>query len=164
VTKSVFSVTSLKKTFRLLIRRNKKGGITMKSLIFLVCALLFTGCSYQHAKSHEDRMGKCKEGYQMALRSGIRDLTENVIFQIVLKRMNGHLGDTNQLEAELSQLVMVCEDESTRKKAELALRFLNNMSKFNIANIRADYYDENKMFYLLEEYLNVNTPEYTQVK
>ena len=136
----------------------------MKSLIFIVYALFITGCSFQHTKSLDDRLDDCKEGYLMALRSGKRELTENVIFQIMLKKMHGYLEDTKQLETELSHLVIVSEDESTRKKAELALCFLNNMSNFNIVNIRAKYYDENKLYDLMEEYLSTDTPEYSRVK
>lgn len=136
----------------------------MKSLIFLVCALFITGCSHQHTKSLDDRMDDCKEGYLLALRSGSRDLTESVIFQIILKKMNGYLEDTEQIEKELSRLVLAAKDESTSKKAELALRFLNNTSNVNTANIRSIYYEENKLFYLLEEYLGPPIPDYTQVK
>ena len=109
-------------------------------------------------------MEKCRVGYQMALRSGIDDLTENVIYQIVLKRMYGYLEDTESLETELSQLIMVSEDESTRKKAELAYFFLNSISNFEIAKIRMKYNDEIKLFQLLEEHFTAHTPEYTQVK
>jgi hypothetical protein len=91
-------------------------------------------------------------------------MTENVIFQIVLKRMNGYLGDTGELERELSQLVLVSEDESTRKKAQFALYFLTSIDSLDIATFRAEYYDENKMYYMLEEYINQHSPEYTQVK
>jgi len=164
VTKSDFVVTSLLVTFRLMKRQNKKGGITMKSLVFLVCALFITACSFQHAKSLNDRVEDCKVGYQMALHSGACDMTENVIFQIVLKKMNGYLGDTKALERELSQLILVCEDESTRKKAELALNFLTSVSDIEIASIRSEYYDETKMYHMLEEYFSEHSPEYTQVK
>jgi hypothetical protein len=154
----------MKKTFRLPNRRHKKGGSTMKSLIFLVCALFITGCSHQYTKSLDDRMDDCKKGYILALRSGSRDLTESVIFQIILKKMNGYLEDTEQIEDELSRLVLVAKDESTRKKAKLAHLFLNNTSNVNTANIRSIYYEENKLFYLLEEYLGPPIPDYTQVK
>jgi hypothetical protein len=136
----------------------------MKSLIFLVYALFITGCSYQHAKSLDERMEDCKVGYQMALQSGLSDMTESVIFQIVLKKLNGYLGDTEELESELSQLILVSDNESTRKKAELALYFLTNIDDFEIATIRAEYYDENKLYRNLEEYFSEHTPEYTQVK
>ena len=164
MTKSELVVTSLFETIRLLNRQNTKGGLTMKSLIFFAGVFFMTSCSYQHAKSLDDRMESCQVGYQMALRSGNHDLTENVIFQIVIKRMNGYLEDTKRLEAELSQLILVSEDESTRKKAELALYFLTGMNTFNIAKIRTEYYDENKLFHMLEKYFDDRTPEYTQVK
>jgi hypothetical protein len=136
----------------------------MKSLVFLVYALLITGCSYQHAKSVDERIEDCKEGYLLALRSGKRDLTECVIFQIIVKKMNGYFEDTEQLETELSHLVLVGNDESTRKKAEFALRFLNSMSNLDIANIRSLYHDENRLYHLLEENLKADAPEYTQIK
>jgi hypothetical protein len=164
VTKGVFSVTSIKNTFRLLNRRNKKGDIAMKSLIFIVYVLFITGCSHQYTKSLDDRMDECKKGYLLALRSGSRDLTESVIFQIILKKMSGYLEDSEQIEEELSRLVLAGKDESTRKKAELALRFLNNTSNVNTANIRSIYYEENRLFYLLEEYFDPNVPDWTQVK
>jgi hypothetical protein len=78
--------------------------------------------------------------------------------------MNGYLEDTEQIEDELSRLVLVAKDESTRKKAKLAHLFLNNTSNVNTANIRSIYYEENKLFYLLEEYLGPPIPDYTQVK
>jgi len=136
----------------------------MKSLIFLASALTIMGCSYKHAKSLDDRMENCKEGYQMALRSGIRGITEDVIFQIVLKRMNGYFENTDQLEFELSQLILTSEDTSTRKKANLALRFLTDISNFNIANIRAVYHDENKLYDLLEQHSGFVVPEHTRMK
>lgn len=136
----------------------------MKSLIFLVCVFIIIGCSHQHAGSLDDRMDDCVEGYKMALRSGKTDLTEAVIFQIILKKMNGYLEDTKQLETELSHLVLVSKKESTRKKAELALRFLRNTSNISRINIRTVYHDENRLYPLLEEYLNSDTPEYTHVK
>jgi len=136
----------------------------MKSLIFFAGVFFMTSCSYQHAKSLDDRMESCQVGYQMALRSGNHDLTENVIFQIVIKRMNGYLEDTKRLEAELSQLILVSEDESTRKKAQLALYFLNSIDSIDIATLRAEYYDQNKMYQMLEEHINEHSPEYTQIK
>ena len=136
----------------------------MKSLIFLVYALFITGCSHQYTKSIDDRIEECKKGYELALRSGKRGLTEAVIFQIILKKMNGYFENTEQLEAELSHLVLEGKDESTRKKAELALRFLSATSNFNIANIRSAYYEEPRIYLLLEEYLDAHNPEYTRIK
>jgi len=136
----------------------------MKSLVFLVYALFITGCSHQHVKSLNDRVEDCKKGYQMALHSGVSDMTENVIFQIVLKKMNGYLGDTKEIERELSQLILVSENESTRKKAQLALLFLTSVEDVEIAQIRAEYYDETKLFHLVEESMSEHTPEYTQVR
>ena len=136
----------------------------MKSLVFLVYILFVTGCSYQHAKSFNDRVEDCKVGYQMALNSGLSEMTKSVIFQIVLKRMNGYLGDTKEIERELSQLILVCEDETMRKKAELALYFLTSIENFEIAKIRSEYYDENKLYDLVEKYMSEHNPEYTQVR
>ena len=136
----------------------------MKSLVFLVFALFITGCSYQHSKSLDERMEDCKKGYLLALSSGSRELTESVIFQIVLKKMYGYLENTERLEAELSRLVLTGKDESTRKKAKLALSFLNNSSNVNTANIRSLYFEEKKLYNLLEENLDPNIPEYTGIK
>jgi hypothetical protein len=136
----------------------------MKSLIFLVCVFFITGCGYRHTKPLNERIEDCKVGYQMVLQSGLSDMTESVIFQIVLKKLNGSLGDTEELESELSQLILVSENESTRKKAELALYFLTNIDDFEIALIRSEYHDENKLYHMLEEYFSEKTPDYTQVK
>lgn len=151
-------------TLRLLNRQHKEGGTIMKSLVYLVVTLFITGCSHQHLKSLNDRVEACKVGYQLAMHSEVSEMTEHVIFQIVLKRMNGYLGDTKEIERELSQLILGSKNESTRKKAELALYFLTSLDDFEIAMIRSEYYDENKMFQLLEKSFNEHAPEYTQVK
>jgi hypothetical protein len=133
----------------------------MKSLVFLVCTLIISGCSHRQAISLDDRMENSKIGYEMALRSGIDDLTENAIYQIVLKRMNGFLENTEGLESELSQFILICDNEVTQKKAILALHFLTTMNNFEIAKIRAEYNNKNKLFQLLEKHISTNTSDYS---
>ncbi len=129
----------------------------MKTLTFLLVIFFLSACASQGIKTVDEQLDACKKGYLMAMKSDIPDLTENVIFQIVLKRMNGLLNDSEEIEYALSQLAIEGRDESIRKKALLALSYLSCKDEVCKVEIKADYHDPGKMFSLLKTYLNKNS-------
>lgn len=129
----------------------------MRTLTFLLMIFFLSACAYHGTKTVDEQMETCKEGYMMALNSDIPDLTENVIFQITLKRMNGLLNNSTEIENTLARLAIEGREESTRRKASLALSYLICRDDVCKTEIKADYHDQEKIFGLLETYLRENT-------
>jgi len=128
----------------------------MKILALLFLTFFLLACTSQSKKTIHEQLDACKEGYLMALNSNIPDLTEDVIFKIILKRMNGIWDNSEDIENLLSKLAIEGRNESIREKAFLALSYLNCKDEVCRTEIKAGYHDPEKMFGLLKSYLNDN--------
>ena len=129
----------------------------MRTFTFLLLIFFLSACAYQGKKTIDEQMDACKEGYLMALNSDVPDLTENVIFQITLKRMNGLLNNSTEIENTLARLAIDGREESTRRKASLAFSYLICRDDVCKTEIKAAYHDQDKIFGLLETYLKENS-------
>ena len=129
----------------------------MKTFIFLLVIFILSACASQRINTVEEQVNACKKGYLMALKSDVSDLTENVIFEIILKRMNGLLNDSKEIELALSQLMIEGQDESIRRKAFLALSYLSCKDEVCKVEIKAGYHDPDKLFNLLNSNLSNNS-------
>lgn len=128
----------------------------MKILTVLFLTFFLLACTSQSIQTVNKKMDTCKEGYLMALNSDIPDLIENVIFQIILKRMDGLWTNSKDIEDVLSRLVIEGQTESIREKALLAMSYLTCKDEVCKIEIKAGYHDPDKMFVLLKSYLNDN--------
>ena len=128
----------------------------MKILTVLFLTFFLLACTSQSIQTVNKKMDACKEGYLMALNSDIPDLIENVIFQIILKRMDGLWTNSKDIEDVLSRLVIEGQTESIREKALLAMSYLTCKDEVCKIEIKAGYHDPDKMFVLLKSYLNDN--------
>ena len=128
----------------------------MKTLTYSFLIFFLLACTSHHLKTVNEQMDACKEGYLMALKSDIPDLTEDVIFQIILKRMNGIWDNSEDIKEVLYRLTIEGQNESIREKALLALSYLACKDEACRTEIKAGYHDPDKMFTLLKTYLNNN--------